>query len=108
MCSAGDGEKLPVTEIGENEELGAYYAIKDRGSEFSYETRTAVEAVGVTKEHFMRVLARHPKKLSGITRVVVHRHITVREKAVLRRDDNEIERESGKAGAACRGTEGSR
>ena len=53
------GQQYPAKELGPNNYFGEYYILTNKKSEFYYEAKTDVEAIGITKQHFVSVLDKH-------------------------------------------------
>ena len=60
------GQKYPAKELGPKNYFGDYYILANRKSEFYYEAKTDVETIGITKQHFLSVLEKHPAKAKEI------------------------------------------
>ena len=79
-------------EIGPKMTVGDYYVMKNKKSEFIFEANTVVEAIGITREHFMGVLDKHTKKKEGIVEKSNKSYLAFKEKMVLCVMDSLIEK----------------
>ena len=73
---------LPSKMLGAKDTMGAYYVIRGKRSQFLHEAQTEVEAVAITREHFLEVLAKHPAKAEEITRIIVKEYFELLADAV--------------------------
>eukprot|EP01022_Parablepharisma_sp_SALTPOND_P018466 TRINITY_DN3017_c0_g1_i1.p3 TRINITY_DN3017_c0_g1~~TRINITY_DN3017_c0_g1_i1.p3 ORF type:complete len:507 (-),score=71.30 TRINITY_DN3017_c0_g1_i1:7765-9285(-) len=69
------GQKYPAKELGPKTYFGDYYIFENRKSEFYYEARTDVEAIGITKAHFLSVLEKHKAKGEEIKQASIERYL---------------------------------
>ncbi len=76
-------EAYEVAQLGAKGNFGDYYIIKQKKAEFFYLAKTEVEAVGITREHFLAVLDKYPKRGHLMKEKAIERHVILREAIVL-------------------------
>ncbi|MDR3548151.1 MAG: hypothetical protein P4M11_07805 [Candidatus Pacebacteria bacterium] len=59
--------------------IGDYYVIKNRKSEFFYEAKDTVEGIGITRDHFLKVLDENPKNREDMVTRCVENYQKFRE-----------------------------
>jgi len=68
------GQKYPSKELTVKNTFGDYYVFANRKSEFYYEAKTDVEAIGITKSHFMEVVGKYKEKGDEIIKATNKRY----------------------------------
>ena len=57
--------------------FGAYCIIRQKKSEFFYDSQCVVEAIGITKDHFLSVFKKHPDKAAEMTQTIVYSYLEI-------------------------------